>query len=132
MLRPYLFREGEAFCFRPCDSERERLARRTDDRTTPISYGNRPGTNKVRRPKRKAGEKYTTDSYRRAIHRACIKAGIPKWSPNQLRHTAATEVRKKFGLDAAQTVLGHARADTTEIYAEPNHEKARAVMREVG
>ena len=30
------------------------------------------------------------------------------WSPNQLRHTHATEVRRRFGLEAAQVALGHA------------------------
>ena len=38
---------------------------------------------------------------------------IPDWHPNQLRHTRATEVRKQFGLEAAQVVLGHAKADVT-------------------
>ena len=32
-----------------------------------------------------------------------------RWSPNQLRHAAATEVRKQFGLEAAQIILGHSR-----------------------
>ena len=33
------------------------------------------------------------------------------WHPNQLRHTHGTRVRKEYGLEAAQVVLGHARAD---------------------
>ncbi|MCH7727914.1 MAG: hypothetical protein IH991_15770 [Planctomycetes bacterium] len=33
-----------------------------------------------------------------------------RWSPNQLRHTAGTDVRKRYGLEAAQVVLGHASA----------------------
>ena len=40
------------------------------------------------------------------------------WHPNQLRHAVGTELRKRFGLEAAQVVLGHATADVTQIYAE--------------
>ena len=32
--------------------------------------------NVKRKPKRTAGQRYDADSYRRAIHRACDKAGI--------------------------------------------------------
>jgi hypothetical protein len=31
---------------------------------------------------------------RRAIKRACVKTKIGEWAPNQLRHTAATEIRR--------------------------------------
>ena len=55
-----------------------------------------------------------------------------RWSPNQLRHTAATEIRKKFGLEAAQVILGHAAADITQVYAERDADKAREVVRQMG
>lgn len=55
-----------------------------------------------------------------------------RWSPNQLRHTAATLVRKQFGLEAAQVVLGHAAADVTQVYAERDADKAREVVRQIG
>jgi site-specific recombinase XerC len=54
------------------------------------------------------------------------------WSPNQLRHSAATEIRKRFGLEATQVVLGHSAADVTQVYAERDMEKAAAVMAQVG
>jgi integrase len=41
-----------------------------------------------------------------------------RWHPNQLRHSFATRVRKQHGLEAAQVLLGHARADVTQVYAE--------------
>ena len=75
---------------------------------------------------------YNVNAYRIAIHRACEKAGLPKWSPNQLRHTAATEVRKKFGLEAAQVMCGHQSADVTQIYAERDVSLAMEVARSVG
>ena len=38
----------------------------------------------------------------------------------------------KFGLEAAQVTLGHAKADVTQIYAERDLNKAASVMREIG
>jgi hypothetical protein len=55
-----------------------------------------------------------------------------RWSPNRLRHTKATEIRKQFGLEAAQVILGHAAADVTQVYAERDAEKAREVARQIG
>jgi site-specific recombinase XerC len=57
---------------------------------------------------------------------------IPRWSPNRLRHSAATEIRKRFGLEAVQVVLGHAKADVSQIYAERDLGLAERIMREVG
>lgn len=55
-----------------------------------------------------------------------------RWSPNQLRHAAGSEIRRRFGLEAAQVVLGHAKADVTQVYAERDLKLAAAVAREVG
>jgi len=57
---------------------------------------------------------------------------LPYWSPNQLRHSAATEIRRRFGLEAAQTVLGHAKADVTQVCAERDMSLAAEVMRRIG
>ena len=57
---------------------------------------------------------------------------LPKWSPNRLRHTAATAIRKRFGLEAAQVVLGHSKADITQVYAERDIDLARRVIAQVG
>ena len=82
---------------------------------------------------RAVGDHYTTASYRRAIHRACKEAGIPQWSPHRLRHNAATRLRREFGIDLAQTILGHRIGSAiTEIYAEANAAKAVEVMAKVG
>src|SRR5207253_2014030 len=55
-----------------------------------------------------------------------------RWHPNQLRHTFATRVRKQHGLEAAQVLLGHSRADVTQIYAEKNEALATAVAAKIG
>ena len=150
VLLRYLARDAESYCFRPCDSEAKRLADRRAARVTPLSCGNVPGTNRRRRPRRSPGDCYTTDAYRRAITRACDKAfPIPadvasdpaqakawkcahRWAPNQLRHSAATAIRKQFGIEAAQHVLGHATTAMTEIYAQKNVETATRVALAIG
>ena len=55
-----------------------------------------------------------------------------RWHPHQLRHTMATEIRKRFDVEAAQVILGHSRPDTTLIYAERDLAKAREIMMEIG
>lgn len=67
-----------------------------------------------------------------ALARACLKAGVPRFGLNQLRHSRATEIRQKFGLEAAQVALGHSNAKTTEIYACRDMNKARDVARRIG
>jgi integrase len=150
ILLRYLARDATTHCFRPRDSMAKHLAARHEARRTPMSCGNAPGSNRRRRPKRSAGDRYSTDSYRRAIHRACDKAfpapeeiaadparlaawqSEHRWAPNQLRHSAATEIRRRFGLEAAQVTLGHSKADVTQVYAERDYALAARVAREVG
>jgi integrase len=55
-----------------------------------------------------------------------------RWHPNQLRHAFATRVRKTHGLEAAQVVLGHARADVTQVYAERNEQLAASIVAKIG
>jgi integrase len=80
----------------------------------------------------KTGKPTSERMYRAAIHRACKKAKMDKWNPGQIRHTTGTEVRAKFGVEMASTILGHSNLSTTEIYAEVNHEKAARIAREIG
>jgi integrase len=85
-----------------------------------------------RRTTRTIGDAYTVSSLNRAITRACLEADVPRWHPNRLRHTAGTRIRKEFGLDAAQAVLGHAHADITQVYAEVNRARAAEIMVKMG
>lgn len=76
---------------------------------------------------------YSKDGYVQAVKRACRKAKLASyWTPNRLRHSAATKIRDKFGLEAAQVALGHTNAKVTEVYAERNSALARRVAAEVG
>ncbi len=55
-----------------------------------------------------------------------------EWHPNQLRHASGPRCRAKFGLEGAQVLLGHTRADVTQTYAERDMAKAREVARKIG
>jgi integrase len=61
-----------------------------------------------------------------------VFAETPPWHPNQLRHTHATEVRRKYGIEAAQVTLGHSSADVTQVYAERDLGLAVRVAAEIG
>ena len=53
-------------------------------------------------------------------------------NPHQLRHTSATQIRARYGLEAAQAILGHKRLDVSQVYAEKNFDAARRIAGEVG
>ena len=74
ILLKYLARDPEMHCFRPVESEAKRRARAHEERKTSLSCGNRPGTNRKRRPQKKPGEKFDSRSYHRAVRTACDKA----------------------------------------------------------
>jgi integrase len=82
---------------------------------------------------KKPGNMYTRNSYNTAIARACEKAGIPRWTPNQLRHAAGTEAAAHVSVQAAKEFLGHASTATTEkYYIAPLPELAAEVARRFG
>lgn len=64
----------------------------------------------------------------------CVNAELVRggWSANQMRHTAGTEICRQFGLEAAQVIFGHSRADVTQVYAERDLVKAADIARQVG
>jgi integrase len=108
--------------------ERFRLARRNRKSRVPPSQRNR----RKARPERVPAAEYHPHAYTSAVAVACKKAGVPHWHPNQLRHTLATEVRRVYGIEAAQVLLGHAKADVTQVYAERNFALAARVAGEIG
>ncbi len=131
IVRQFLKPAPTDFLFSPADAKAEFQAARKANRKTPLTPSQRdrqPKTNPAKAP----GNCYSVCSYGQAIRKACLKAEISAWHPNQLRHTAATDIRKRFGLEAAQTILGHARADVTQVYAERDANKAREIMAQLG
>jgi len=115
----------DAYLFSPREAEQERRA----DAPTHRRPNQIPCQKKTQRV---VGNHYTTASYRQAVERACKKAGIPVWTPHRLRHNAATRIRKEYGLEAAQLLLGHARVDVTQLYAEVDQNKALSIVQRIG
>ena len=73
--------------------------------------------------------KYDKDTYCHAVKYAITaarKAGIEviDFHPHQLRHNAATRIRKELGLDAARAVLGQSTLQMAKEYAEIDQAKA--------
>lgn len=131
ILSKWLDRDPLAYCFSPAESRQQFDDTRRANRKTPHTPSSRKRKRKTC-PSKQPGLHYTTCSYGSAIRKVCKKAGIPNWSPNQLRHSRATAIRQEFGLEASQVVLGHSNANVTQIYAERDFELARSVMKEIG
>jgi integrase len=131
ILTPYLAEAGAGYLFSPKRSEEARNEAKRAARSTPRWPSHCKRTRKAQR-KRPPGEHYTKDSYRWAVRRGCIRAGVAPWHPHQLRHGAATRIRKEFGLDGSQAVLGHAEIGVTQIYADIDMKKDLEIMRQVG
>lgn len=119
ILKPYLARPDDAYCFSPAESEQKRKAAMRKARRSKVQPSQQSRAKRSR--KKEPGERYDSRSYAHAIRKACKRAfgeDGKRWSPNQLRHSVATLIRRQFGLEAAQVTLGHSRADVTQIYAE--------------
>ena len=54
------------------------------------------------------------------------------WNPYRLRHSAATETRELFGLEATQGLCGHANRSMTERYAGVDISKTADAVRAIG
>jgi integrase len=160
ILRPWLRTALDSFLFSPRESLAKHHAERRKARQTPLWPSHEAAQERKRkaRPIRAPRDRYDVASYRRAIYRGCDLAfphptlaeiaekdltddqrtelaawrKAHRWSPNRLRHSTATRVRRELGIEAARALLGHADADTTTIYAERDLELAREAMARLG
>ncbi len=130
VLAPFLERDPGRYCFSPREALADLRARQRAARKTKVQPS-QADRRKARRRK-EPGERYSVGTYRNAVERACLKAGVPPWHVNQLRHTTATEIRREAGLDAARAVLGHTSPEVTEHYAEVDATAAAAYMERRG
>ena len=83
---------------------------------TPLTCGNRPGTNRKKHPMIKPGEQYDHHALRAACKRGCERTGVEVFVPYDLRRTTATGTRSILGKEAAKVLLGHTNTDITDIY----------------
>lgn len=154
VLQPFLGRPTESFLFSPKEAVgwrvEQRAVQRNPERKTPVypcelkAREKRKAASRSRIRKRPLRDRYDVDSYRRAItygirkaNRERLKADpaaveIPHWHPHQLRHTRATAIRQRYGLEGAQVALGHQKADVSQIYAERDLRLAVRIASEAG
>src|SRR5262249_4126005 len=140
VLRPWLRPELEAYLLQPREAVAERRAAQRLARKSKVqpSQQNR----KKSKPKKQPGTRYDATSYRRAIVNGIAWANraratrndppIPNWHPHQLRHGAATRIRRQFGLDVARAVRGHSTPVVTEIYAKLDQARAAEATERIG
>jgi len=121
-LKPFLKRDVTAFCFSPKDAMQQRWSSCETHRSKPSD----------RTEDRWLSDRYTSKTYARVIARACETYDIEHWSPNRLRHSCLTNIRDEFGLESSQSVGGHSRIETTQIYAATNLERAINAMERAG
>lgn len=154
IIKPFL-RTVEAYLFPPANGRRFGVV--GADRKTkayPCELRRREQAHAVRQRKgckSKVGQRYDTVGYYNAVmygiaaaNRARLaeakKLGIdadkvepvPHWHPHQLRHNAATNLRREHGIEIARIILGHRSAAITEVYAEVDHARAVEVMAKIG
>ena len=156
VLKPWLRTDLATNLFQPLEAEEERRAGLRAARKSKVQPSQR--NRKKPRPRKGPGSRYDTISYRRAIEYACDRAfphpqlsairakdltegqraelrewrKAHRWHPHQLRHSAATRIRREFGLDVARAVLGHSSPVVTEVYAELDQVKAAEAMGKIG
>ncbi len=136
LLVPVLLRKRDGeYLFSPKDAVSEKAA--------PLDKRRREGQPETpRETDRTLGVFYLPAALCRCVARAVDKANadtdrkdlpkVRKWTPYELRHTAATRARAAAGLDGAQTLLGHANADVTQVYAQIADEKGRQIAELIG
>jgi integrase len=150
VIRPFLKTDLSAYIFSPIDAEAQRRKLIHAARQRPMNEGNKPGSNRKQQYKNQYRNRYNPSTYLTAIYRGCDRAfpapdDVPvdsekirawkrehRWHTHQLRHTAATELRRQYELETAAAILGHRRVEATQIYAERNLFAARQAMAEVG
>jgi integrase len=154
IVKPFLKLDMQAYLFSPRDAVASLRARQRASRKTNVQPSQQD--RRARKPKKQPGERYATNAYAHAVAKAiraantanacsqckplkpeercddCKAAAVPHWHPHQLRHSHATEVRRRFGLEAAQVALGHSQAQITEVYAERDLALAAKVAQQIG
>lgn len=127
---PACWAREERYLFSAADAERARLEAMRKARKTPVQPSQ--VSRAVARPRKKPGDRYQPQSYARAVVRACKRAGVERFHPHTLRHSAATRLVAEFGWEIARIILGHRSVDVTRIYAEDDVAKAIDAARKAG
>lgn len=146
ILAPWLRADPDAYLFQPREAaEAQRSAAKTPHRTD--RQRERAAANKRRaaaakrkvrgkRPRaessRAPGDIYDHRRISNAVRRACLKHGIPRWTPYQMRHSMATRVEKMIDFETARKVLGKRSVADTVRYVHADEHAAAETMKRIG
>jgi len=135
VLTDFLDRPAAAFCFDPREAAIWHAEKRSGNGDGQIS--------------RRLRDHYDTRTYRQAIIYCLAREaglegrvkptvtklrerGVDPWSPHQIRHARGNAIRQQYGIEAAQSTLGHESLSATEIYTSKRLALAKRVALETG
>ena len=132
-------REPGEYVFTPkraMESKWKERRRNRKSKLTP-SQAKRDKTRTATEKTKRFNDKITPYSISKIVKAACqraIEAGTlsQPWTPYELRHTAITEVREKFGAEAAQHFAGHSNLDTQKYYDHSAVVTAKGIAQKIG
>lgn len=139
LLGPYLKgKASDEFVFTPATALLEKAARDAAMRKIPITPSQRKRhEERMKNPKRRVKNRYTTGSYGKMLKRAIERANrilppaeqIPEWTLYQLRHANVSDLVENESVDVARAVSGHSNAEiTSRVY---NHRDMQIAMKAV-
>ena len=102
--------------FSPCRQREDKFAAMRAGRKSKVQPSQT--CRKKAEPVRVPGEWFNSHAITHAVALACEKAGVPRWSPYQLRHLKGAELRERFSLEHVRAALGHSHAIMTAHYAK--------------
>jgi integrase len=142
IVRPFLTADLQAYLFAPREARRvcgdvgdvytRDAYRRAITRACEQAFGMPPELRNPKRRLKKLPENERVAEHQRRLQAAAEWRKEHCWHPHQLRHTAATRIRREAGIETTRCVLGHSELSTTEIYAEADLARARDIMGKVG
>jgi integrase len=130
IIRPFLPADPATYLFSPKAAREEYQARRAQLRKTKRTPSELRRRRKLK-PRRAPRDRYTVNTFQQSVRKTCQRIGVAVWSVLQVRHTRATEVRERYGLEGAAAALGDT-VEAAQIYAEKNRQLARRIAREIG
>ncbi len=132
VLMPLMKRAAETYLFRPAEADAERRAARAAARKTPLSCGNRAGTNRRAAPKKSAGDRYDARAYYRAVQYACDVAFPPPPPLAKRKDETREEWRSRLVADKLKIALDAWRKEHRWFPYQLRHTAATLYRREHG
>jgi integrase len=130
IIRRYLKPKIDAYFFSPREQRDMIFTAKREARKTKVQPSQL--CRKKAKPKKLPGESFDAVTINHAIRSACKKARVPRWHTHQLRHTAALEISRQHGLEAARAILGHRTVQMSAHYSGIDQITAAQVMAKIG